>query len=55
LSVTNHVWKVKSGYDIDSYDVTELDECNNIVAKYKVYDSTKTSPPFSREIYSEKI
>jgi len=54
LSVTNHVWKVKGGYDTDSYDVTELDEDKNIVAKYKLYDSTKTSPPFGREIYAEK-
>lgn len=55
LTVANHVWKVKGGYDTDSYDVTELDEDKNIVAKYKLYDSTKTSPPFSREIYAEKL
>ncbi len=55
MLVTNHAWKVKGGYDTDSYDVAELDENKNIVARYKLYDSTKTSPPFDREIYSEKI
>ncbi|PSV18238.1 HNH endonuclease [Photobacterium kishitanii] len=55
LLVTNHAWKVKGGYDTDSYDVAELDENKNIVARYKLYDSTKTSPPFDREIYSEKL
>ncbi|HGY1007972.1 TPA: PIN domain-containing protein [Aeromonas salmonicida] len=55
LLVTNHVWKVKGGYDTDSYDVTELSEDKSIVAKYKIYDSTKTSPPFGREISVEKL
>lgn len=55
LETSNHVWKVKGGYDTDSYDVTEFDEAGNIVAVYKLYDSTKTSPPFSREIYAEKL
>ncbi|MFQ1928718.1 PIN domain-containing protein [Aeromonas veronii] len=55
LLVTNHVWKMKGGYDTDSYDVTEFGEDKSIVAKYKLYDSTKTSPPFGREIYAEKL
>ena len=55
LKTSNHIWKVKGGYDTDSYDVSEMDEAGNIVVLYKLYDSTKTSPPFNREIYAEKL
>ncbi|TOE35475.1 hypothetical protein CGJ45_24555, partial [Vibrio parahaemolyticus] len=55
LETSNHIWKAKGGYDTDSYVVTELDESRSVVARYKLYDSTKMSPPFSREIYAEKL
>jgi len=48
-------WKVKGGYDIDTYGVVELDEKGVVVASYEVYDSTKTSPPFSRELFYRKV
>ena len=46
-------WKVKGGYDTDTYELVEKDENDKEVAKYVLYDSTKTSPPFTREIFAE--
>ncbi len=48
-------WKVKGGYDTDTYELVEIDENDSQVAKYVLYDSTKTEPPFTRELYAEKI
>ena len=54
--ITEHVkWKVKGGYDTDTYRITEVDTAGNIINEYNFFDSTKTTPPFSREFYAEKI
>lgn len=55
LLVSHADWKVKGGYDTDTYMVTEVDENGSEVVRYKLFDSTETFPPFSREIYAEKI
>jgi hypothetical protein len=54
LLVSHEKWKVKGGYDTDTYSITEINEKGEVVNDYKLFDSTKTSPPFSREIYGEK-
>lgn len=54
--ITNHIkWNVKGGYDTDTYLIVEVDKVGNTINKYNFFDSTKTSPPFSREFYAEKI
>ena len=54
--ITKHVkWKVKGGYDTDTYRITEVDKAGNLINEYNLFDSTKTSPPFNREFYAEKI
>lgn len=54
LLTTHDSWKVKGGYDTDTYLITEINGNDEIVNKYKLFDSTRTSPPFDREIYAEK-
>ncbi|WP_318449666.1 PIN domain-containing protein [Photobacterium leiognathi] len=51
LLVNRVQWKLKGGYDTDTYDLVELNEDGEVIEKYKLYDSTKTSPPFSRELH----
>ncbi|AYF20045.1 TPA: DUF4935 domain-containing protein [Vibrio parahaemolyticus] len=52
----DHVkWKVKGGYDTDTYEMTELDSEGNVINKYRLYDNTKTTPPFNRELHAIKI
>lgn len=54
--ITTHVkWSVKGGYDTDTYLIAEMDKAGNLVNKYNFFDSTKTSAPFDRELYAEKI
>lgn len=54
--ITNHIkWNVKGGYDTDTYLIVEVDKVGNTINKYNFFDSTKTSPPFSREFYAEKL
>lgn len=55
LLVSHESWKVKGGYDTDTYLVTEINEGGEVENTYKLYDSTKTSPPFNREVYGEKL
>lgn len=55
LIVSHELWKVKGGYDTDTYSIIEINENDEIENEYRLFDSTKTSPPFSREIYAEKI
>jgi len=55
LYVLNSKWKVKGGYDTDSYELVEVDENGEEVCFYEFFDSTKTSPPFSRELYGRKL
>ena len=54
LLISHELWNVKGGYDTDTYSITEIDESGEIKNEYKLFDSTKTSPPFTREIYTEK-
>lgn len=54
--ITNHInWSVKGGYDTDTYLISEVDRTGNIINKYNFFDSTRTTPPFSREFHAEKI
>jgi hypothetical protein len=54
--ITNHIkWRVKDGYDTDTYLITEVDRAGNIINEYNFFDSTKTSAPFNREFYAEKL
>lgn len=54
--LVDHVkWKVKGGYDTDTYEMTELDSEGNVINKYRLYDNTKTTPPFNRELHAIKI
>lgn len=54
--ITNHInWSVKGGYDTDTYLISEVDRAGNIINKYNFFDSTRTTPPFSREFHAEKI
>jgi len=53
--VSHEKWKVKGGYDTDTYSITEINEKGEVINEYELFDSTKTSPPFSREIYGKKI
>jgi len=55
LHVNHEKWKVKGGYDTDTYSITEINEKGEVENEYELFDSTKTSPPFSREIYGKKI
>ncbi|WP_241669719.1 PIN-like domain-containing protein [Vibrio furnissii] len=54
--LVDHVkWKVKCGYDTDTYEMTELDSEGNVINKYRLYDNTKTTPPFNRKLHAIKI
>ncbi|WP_413499903.1 PIN domain-containing protein [Buttiauxella gaviniae] len=54
--ITTHInWRVKGGYDTDTYLISEVDRAGNIINKYNFFDSTKTTPPFGREFHAEKI
>lgn len=54
--ITEHVsWKVRGGYDTDTYRIKEVDQDGKVVNEYDFFDSTKTTPPFSREFHAEKI
>lgn len=55
LLVSHEQWKIKGGYDTDTYSITEINENGEFENEYKLFDSTKTSPPFNREFYAEKI
>lgn len=55
LFLNHEKWKVKGGYDTDTYSITEINEKGEVENEYQLFDSTKTSPPFSREIYGKKI
>jgi hypothetical protein len=55
LFVLSSKWKVKGGYDTDTYELVEVNENGEEVSLYRFYDSTKTTPPFGRELYAEKI
>jgi len=54
LYVLSSKWKVKGGYDTDTYELVEVNENGEEVCFYEFFDSTKTSPPFSRELYGRK-
>jgi len=47
--------KVKGGYDTDTYSITEINEKSEVENEYELFDSIKTTPPFSREIFGRKI
>ena len=54
--ITTHInWRVKGGYNTDTYLISEVDRAGNIINKYNFFDSTKTTPPFGREFHAEKI
>lgn len=55
LFVNHEKWKVKGGYDTDTYSITEINEKGEIENEYELFDSTKTTPPFNREIFGRKI
>jgi len=55
LLVSHEKWKVKGGYDTDTYSITEINEKGEVENEYELFDNTKTTPPFSREIYGIKI
>ena len=55
LVQTKTEWKQKRGEDIDTYWYDELNEKEELVAKYIVYDITSMHPRFGRTIRYEKI
>jgi len=55
LFVLSSKWKAKGGYDTDTYQLVEVDENDNEINFYEFYDSTKMTPPFSRELHARKI
>ncbi|MEI8615030.1 PIN domain-containing protein [Shewanella sp. PP-He15 brown] len=55
LFVSHEKWNVKGGYDTDTYSITEINEKGEVENEYQLFDSTKITPPFSREIYGKKI
>jgi len=52
---TDTKWAERKGQDTDTYWYDEIDENNNIVAKYIVKDSTCIYPPQKRTIQYEKL
>ncbi len=52
---TKTTWKQKRGEDIDTYWYDELNQNEDLVAQYIVYDITSMHPPFERSITFEKI
>ena len=55
LVQTKTEWKQKRGEDIDTYWYDELNEKEELVAQYIVYDITSMHPPFGRTIRYDKI
>ena len=55
LVQTKTEWKQKRGEDIDTYWYDELNEKEELVAQYIVYDIASMHPPFGRTIRYDKI
>ena len=55
LVQTETTWKQRKGQDTDTYWYDHVDENGNVIAKYKVEDSTSIYPPFGRNISYDKI
>lgn len=48
-------WKQKKGQDTDTYWYEELDQEDQVVAKYIVKDSTSMYPPFKKNVTFDKF